>query len=227
MLYHVSRNGQVYGPYTMEDLERYLQSGNVLPTDLARAADSTEWVPVSQIANVVAGAVPQNIPPAAPPGYPGAAYPAANLGYPDPPNLHWGLVLLFGFLTCGIFIIAWDIVQAVWMRKVNLRSNALFLYIAGDLVNIFGNIFRFNLALTSGLHSGLWGLPVGLVTLVLIVLARFDMKRSMEEHFNGPEPVGLVLGPVMTFFFGSLYFQYHMTRINDLKRMARYRAGVL
>ena len=31
MQYHVSRNGQTYGPYTLEDLQRYVASGNVLP----------------------------------------------------------------------------------------------------------------------------------------------------------------------------------------------------
>jgi hypothetical protein len=33
MLYHVMRNGQNYGPYTIEDLRRYMASGNVLPSE--------------------------------------------------------------------------------------------------------------------------------------------------------------------------------------------------
>ncbi len=53
------------------------------------------------------------------------------------------------------------------------------------------------------------------------------MRRCMEEHFNGPEPIGLSLSGVMTFFFGSLYFQYHFTRINEMKRMARYRGSAI
>ena len=40
----------------------------------------------------------------------------------------------------------------------------------------------------------------------------------MEEHFNGPEPIGLSLSGVMTFFFGATYFQYH---INDIMRRKR------
>ena len=63
------------------------------------------------------------------------------------------------------------------------------------------------------------------IALTLVILARFDMRRSMEEHFNGPEPIGLSLSGVMTFFFGSLYFQYHFTRINELKRLARFRGA--
>ena len=49
MPYQISRNGQMYGPYTLEDLQRYLASGNVLPTDLAKSEEMTEWLPVSQI----------------------------------------------------------------------------------------------------------------------------------------------------------------------------------
>ena len=36
MLFQVSRNGHAYGPYTLEDLQRYIASGNILPTDLAK-----------------------------------------------------------------------------------------------------------------------------------------------------------------------------------------------
>ena len=37
----------------------------------------------------------------------------------------------------------------------------------------------------------------------------------MEEHFSGPDPMGLTLSGVMTFFLGGIYFQYH---INDIVR---------
>ena len=47
----------------------------------------------------------------------------------------------------------------------------------------------------------------------------------MEEHFNGPEPIGLSLSGVMTFFPGPFYFEYDFTRINELKRLARYRGA--
>ena len=31
----------------------------------------------------------------------------------------------------------------------------------------------------------------------------------------------------MTFFFGGLYFQYHLNRINEMKRLARYRGAAI
>ena len=49
MTYQISRSGQIYGPYTLDDLRRYLASGNVLLTDLAKSDEMQDWVPVSQI----------------------------------------------------------------------------------------------------------------------------------------------------------------------------------
>ena len=39
MPYQVSREVQLYGPYTSDDLQRYVSSADVLPTDLAKSED--------------------------------------------------------------------------------------------------------------------------------------------------------------------------------------------
>ena len=228
MLYHVSRNGQVYGPYTVEDLQRYVASGNVLPTDMAKSDEMPDWVPVSQILGAATATV-SAVSPAAGAQYGAQPYVPGVPLYPDPPNLHWGLVLLFSFFTCGLFAMVWNFVQSVWMRKVNARSNALVLYIVYTALAFGGSFLRTILMMAGGFrHHYVWlGLPVSLISLVVLEFAFFDMRRSMEEHFNGPEPIGLSLNPVMTFFFGTLYFQYHMTRINELKRLARYRGAAI
>jgi hypothetical protein len=227
MLYHISRDGQNYGPYTLEDLQRYVATGNVLLTDMARTEDGTEWMPVSQVLGMTpAPDVPVvRVPEAY--GMPGV--PAVVSAYPDPPNLHWALVLVIGLFTCGLFWIVWIFVQAAWMRKVNPRSNAIFFYIAYAVVSFGGSFLRIGLMAASGFHNRYMGIgiPLSLISLVLIELGFFDMRRSMEEHFNGPEPIGLSLSGVMTFFFGAFYFQYHMSRINELKRMARYRGAAI
>jgi preprotein translocase subunit SecY len=46
----------------------------------------------------------------------------------------------------------------------------------------------------------------------------FTMRSDIEEHFNTAEPIGLSLSGVMTFFFSVFYFQYHFTRINEMKQ---------
>jgi len=258
MHYQISRNGQEYGPYTLEDLERYLGTGNVLPTDLAKGETMTEWVPVSTL---LAGKVPPaagapasepfvgsastytnvgTVTGAAGGGYSGFEYGAPGYGaanpnvlaassYPDAPNLHWGLYLLFAVLTCGWFSKVFTVVQAVWMKKVQPNSIALWFYI-GAYVLAFINAYRSRLIMISILShhydpfhtAGGGGLT--LLYWALIIASRFMMKSSLEEHFNGPEPVGLRLSGVMTFFFGGVYFQAKLNEINAVKAAARYAA---
>src|ERR1700742_3812362 len=104
MSYFVVRGGQQFGPYTLADLQRYVASGHVALSDLAYSEESGERVPVSQI---VGGAAVRVVPVEQP-------QVLSTGSYPDPPNLHWALVLLFDMLTCGLFSLAWNLVQAAW-----------------------------------------------------------------------------------------------------------------
>ena len=54
----------------------------------------------------------------------------------------------------------------------------------------------------------------------LLIVARFSLRASLEEHFNSAEPIGLSLSGVMTFFFGGIYFQYHLSDIVRRKQLA-------
>jgi hypothetical protein len=225
MLYHVSRNGQNYGPYTLEDLQKYVASGNVLPTDMAKSDDMGEWVPVSQVLGIAPS--PVTLAPQA--AYPGSvsAYPGTAGRYPDPPNLHWALVLIIGIFTCGIFSIVWMFVQASWMRKVKPASKTLSYYIGAIVVyviSIYSQVQMMILGRTGG-APGTYSTIYIVCTIayaILFLVGIFTMRSDLEEHFNGPEPIGLSLSGVMTFFFNILYFQYHFSRINELKRIARY-----
>jgi hypothetical protein len=224
MLYHVSRNGQNYGPYTLEDLQRYVAAGNVLATDLAKSDEMPDWVPVAQVLGTSMPAVPA---PVAAYGAPMPAYAAPASLYPDPPNLHWALVLVIGMFTCGLFSIVWMFVQAAWMRKVNPNSKALFYYIAAIgvyVIMIVADIAMFASGSSETPSPAISGVLAvcGIAYFVLFLVAIFTMRSDMEKHFTGPEPIGLRLSGVMTFFFSILYFQYHFSRINEIKRSARY-----
>jgi hypothetical protein len=82
MNYWVSRGGQQYGPYSLADLQRYVASGNILPTDMARSESMSQWLPVSQILAGGAGQAPQ---PAAPqPPQPQPAQPQPQVQQPQP-----------------------------------------------------------------------------------------------------------------------------------------------
>ncbi len=292
MQFQVSRNGQTYGPYTLEDLQRYVASGNVLPSDLAKSEAMPDWLPVSQILSQQTASAPASSPapgdPQAAPQYPSGVapatptdpaaqtypaqtypaqpypavqpYPAAQTSpapyqpspfqspapyapnpaviaasrYPDPPSLHWGLVLLISLFTNGLFQIIWDFIQSAWLKKVQPDATALTKYITayalvvgGVIVAVIGGV-----VLAASSQNGSSVSPVGVILVILgflgyiggfimLIVARFSERASLEQHFNGPEPVGLQLSGIMTFFFGSLYFQYHLTRIHELKQAAR------
>ena len=243
MHYQVSRNGQTYGPYTLEDLQRYLASGNVLPTDLAKSDDMPEWLPVSMILN------PNTAAPAAAgfstPGYADPAETAYTQAapvpvvsastYPDAPNLHWGLYLLFAVLTCGLFSKVFTCVQAAWLKRVQPNSQAIVFYAAAYVLWLI-NTFRSRqntaaLFATLQHHSGIQAEHVAgasilsIVYFALIIGSRFVTRASLQEHFNTVEPIGLHLNPVMTFFFGGVYFQAELNRINSMKQAARLNAG--
>ncbi len=233
MPYQISRDGQLYGPYTLEDLQRYVASGNVLLTDLAKSEEMGSWVPVSQIlssapAPAAAYTEPaaEYTPSVAPQPYaatPAYVAPTGAAVYPDPPNLHWALVLLFGFFTCGLFFVIWDLVQALWAKRVEPTTKALLyfiiyavfwvLYFITYVATMAPQMMHNQTPTISPITALCW---LGLV--IFVIIFRFTMKATLERHFNGPEPIGLRLNGVMTFFFGCLYFQYHLSRINQIKR---------
>ena len=133
MNYFISRENQQYGPYTLADLQRYVGTGEVLTSDLATSEGVGAPVTVGEIIGNIAA------PPAYSTAYPAsAAFPVATL-YSAPPNLHWGLVLLFTILSCGLFGSVWELVQAAWLKKVEPGSKALVIYIVAIvlLVGIF------------------------------------------------------------------------------------------
>lgn len=248
MHYQISRNGQTYGPYTLDDLQRYVASGNVLLTDLAKSDQMPDWLPVSQILGGTAPPVAQTVQGsgyAAPIGegyqqthFAPATYNqspggfVASSPYDDAPNLNWGLVLLFALLTCSIFMFIWNLVIAAWLKRVQPNATSLYYYAGSGALALVQFFVTFNLSMH---HAASQGLHVytdhplssllGIVVWVLRLVARFSQRASLEEHYNGPEPIGLRLNPVLTFFFGGLYFQYHLNRINAMKQAARYGMG--
>ena len=159
MTYQVSRNGQMYGPYTLDDLRRYVASGNILLTDMAKSEEMPDWVPVAQILSTVAGtagAAAAGGPGAPPPTYAApAAYPQpSGIGYPDPPNMNWGLELLLGFLTCRLFVFVWNLVIASWANRVQPASKALIWYIAATVLFVveLGSSWTIVISLSHHIH---------------------------------------------------------------------------
>ena len=243
MTYRISRNNQIYGPYTDAEVRQYIGSGHILLTDLAQPAESsgsTEWALVGAVfASYIAQTFVTPDAGARPPGIPGAPYTTAPYAapagapfpapgpaapavlYPDPPDLPWWLALILGIVTAGFFFVVWDIVEASWLRRVERGSSALLLYIAVAvlyLVKLPGSwaTVRYNIGGEPSVYTHAPGLA--LAALILIIVARFVFRRELLAHFNGPEPLNLHLNAFWTLLFGGLYFQYKFNRINRRKR---------
>jgi hypothetical protein len=60
-------------------------------------------------------------------------------------------------------------------------------------------------------------LTVYLVSTVFFLVAVFQIRRALLNHYNLAEPIGLRLSAVMTFFFNILYLQHHFSRIAKWK----------
>jgi hypothetical protein len=215
MNYRIQRGDQEFGPYSLADLQRYLQSGHVLASDLAQSEGMSEWTPVSQIL----GDIP--IPLAPQPGiYAGTdpyAEPAQQI-VDLPPNMHWGWLLLLEIVTRSLFTWIWGFVLANWARRLSGKNTALVLFAMYPAAMITGIVV---MALGKTDSDGIFGI-VGVLVILAAAICRligaFKIREAMEEYYNSVENIGLSLGPVMTFFFGVLYIQYHVNRIARWKK---------
>lgn len=212
MTYRISRNGQMFGPYTTAEVQRYLATGEVLPSDLAQAEGMAEWLPVGELfpaAPRVAGVAPSGV-----------------VLFHDPPDLRWWVAMLLDIVTGGFFFVVWDIVEAAWLHRVARKSGALTLYGIVALIYVLRlpqevHSIAYNAFNGPPVVNTLFGDFVGLGGLVLAIVARFVFRHELLEHFNGPEPLGLRLNAFWTLLFGGLYFQFHFNRINEQKRRMR------
>ncbi len=207
MNYFIKRDDKEYGPYTLADLQRYVKSGEISPSDLCRSEGMIDLLPVSQIVGNIPA--PQPLPTSYGGAEPGMMMPVAT-----PPNLHWGLVLLFGILTCGIFFIIWIFIQAAFVKKIDPKSKAQQILLIYLLVAIGLPI---GMGITAALtHNQLLITIEPLLRIagfILFVYASFNMASSLEDYYNSREPMGLHLSGVMVFFFNCVYFQYHFNEI--------------
>lgn len=195
MDYFVKRGEQQFGPYTLAALQQYVKQGNISPQDLARSEGMTDWVPVSTVLG--------NVPVTAPSAF-GAAARAAEPAAP-PPKLHWGLLLVLSIVTIGIFAVIWLFVQAVWIRKVQPNSKALF-YLIGYIAATFGSAALEGKPLAAMLSLG---------GLVLFLVAVFSMRSEIQDEFAKINPAGRAVSGVMTFFFNTIYFQYVLNEFRE------------
>ena len=130
---------------------------------------------------------------------------------PQPPNLHWLILLLLGIATVGLFFNIWMFVQAYWAKQFDPSSKALTLNIAGLTAAIVGAAMS-----TVGFRSV--GLAIDIGGLVLMVIAIFSVRDTLGAYITEIERRPTYLSGVMTLFFAEVYIQYHMNRVRSILR---------
>ena len=58
IMIHVMRDGQQFGPYTIDDINAYLAQGTLLPTDQAWYEGVANWMPITEVPGVVHDVAP-------------------------------------------------------------------------------------------------------------------------------------------------------------------------
>ena len=209
MDYLVRRGEEQFGPYTLAELQEYAQSGRVLPTDLAKSEGLADWVPVSQILG--------NIPaPVAVAANTTVAPPEPTV--PLPPNLHWAFVLILGLFTRQLFNIAWAFVLANWARKLSGNNKAM-VYVAMYPAGVLSGMVA--LAVGASINRNelmVLGGVLFVAGLIFYILGVFKIRDDMKDYYNSRERFGLTLSGAMTFFFSTVYLQYHVNRIARWKK---------
>jgi hypothetical protein len=211
MNYYIKRELAEYGPYSLADLQKYMQTGQVAATDLCRSEGMTDWVPVTQVVGNV------SVPVAAPAPVFGAVGGANFSRVEAPPNMHWGVVLLISIFTCGLFGNIWLLVLATFIKKVDAESKALIYLvitlvlqwavpIAASLIPADGSVLIATLPSLSQLTG-----------LVFYFVAIFQMKASLQDHYLNQFGYVKSLSGVMVFFFAPYYFQYHVNETEKVK----------
>jgi hypothetical protein len=212
MNYFVKRGEEKFGPYSLADIQQYVQSGNISPGDLAQSEGMSEWVPVSH----VLGNIP--VPATA---YGAAAAPALEPAVelvPLAPNLHWVVLLLLDLITRQLFNLIWALIQANWARKLIRDNKPLVLVamypagiIAGILAEVIGGGGNSDVASIVAPACILGGV-------IAYIIGIFSIRSAMEDYYNSTENIGLSMSGVMTFFFSSIYIQYHINCIARWKK---------
>jgi hypothetical protein len=213
--WHLSRGGRTLGVYPDDKIREYIAQGRIGADDLVWKPGMAQWLPAGQVFGFAhESPAPE---PALEPVQSQPEAPALRPDTPPPPALHWGWVLLLSVVTLGLFYVVWAFVQAAWVKRIDPQSNALKLLCVYLALAVVGEWMADTADKDSPLV--LAGALLSLAGAIVSIVAFFSMRKSLHAHYTHVEPIGLKLGPVMTFFFNVLYFQHHFTRI------AKWKAG--
>jgi preprotein translocase subunit SecY len=148
-----------------------------------------------------------------PPYYAYPSAPPVVRAVPDPPRLHWALLLVLSVITLGVFGTVWMIVQANWVRKVRGRSRTLpwaianasalpALFLFAIVMGVLGAVLHVQNVQATVQLAVQW---VRITMYALWFITIYTLHNELSE-----QPISIPLSGVATFFFGPIYFQYHL-----------------
>ena len=115
--------------------------------------------------------------------------------------MHWGIVLVLGAITAGVFTSFWLVHQARWTRTVTGRGVGLLLA-GANLVGTVASVVAYWLPLRWQPSGYLQEYGSGILFALFIAsvyTVRYDLTHG---------PIDLPLGKVLPLFLGPVYFQY-------------------
>ena len=139
-----------------------------------------------------------------------------------PPQMHWAVVLILSWITFGLAGLIWIFKQAGFVKKIDPASKATSLLLSS--LGCMALQIVLAVMIKSPSSAAMLSMLVMLLNLVIVVvllMAIFGMRKSIVQYYNTVEPIQLQLSGVMTFFFSTLYFQYHFSRIAQWKTTGR------
>jgi len=147
---------------------------------------------------------------------------------PMPPDMQWYILLLIN-IVCGFFGLYWIFKQAGFVQQIDPQSTAKKKYTMGLIALIGSYVFIFLVSMIAAMADmpslgilSMLGMIGVLGGVVFLILAHFEMRKSIHNYYNTVEPMGINLmdtqGAVLTFFFNIYFFQYHFANIAARKK---------
>jgi hypothetical protein len=182
----IHRDGQQYGPYTLEQAQEYVINGTLIPaTDLAWHEGMTEWLPLKDVLRQLVPAVPtspQALPPPVipPPTVPPVTGLTETKAEPNPKTfwIAFVLCLLLGLFGAHRFYLG---KKSAWLMLISLGGLGLWWLV--DVVLLLASQLKDNqqIPVINPKPAVTW--PVAAVWL-LICFASGDTKKE-SSSFNG------------------------------------------
>jgi hypothetical protein len=127
-----------------------------------------------------------------------------------PLAIPWWVILLLFILTLGLFPMVLFFIQAGFAHTLDRRK--------GPAALGFLSLVLFIASIILAFYFPAFSRPISLAAAILYMTGIFMLRQSLLSYYSKVEPIGLELSGVMTFLFGPLYLQYHLSRIAKWKK---------